>query len=83
MREPVVLGIFVGGASTRMGGQPKGLLPAPTGEPLVSRTIAAGRAAGLAPVLVGAAEHYLRLESPAAPQVLENKLLDVAFAARE
>lgn len=40
---------------------------------------------GLVPqaALVGAAEHYLRLESPAAPQVLENKLLDVAFAAKE
>ncbi len=40
---------------------------------------------GLVPqaALVGAAEHYLRLESPAASQVLENKLLDVALAAKE
>lgn len=40
---------------------------------------------GLVPqaALVGAAEHYLRLEAPASPQVLENKLLDVAFAAKE
>lgn len=40
---------------------------------------------GLVPqaALVGAAEHYLRLESPASSQVLENKLLDVALAARE
>ena len=40
---------------------------------------------GLVPqaALVGAAEHYLRLESPASGQVLENKLLDVAFAAKE
>ena len=39
---------------------------------------------GLVPqaALVGAAEHYLRLEAPASPQVLENKLLDVAFAAK-
>ena len=40
---------------------------------------------GLVPqaALVGAAEHYLRLESPASAQVLENKLLDVALAAKE
>ena len=40
---------------------------------------------GLVPqaALVGAAEHYLRLEAPASPQVLENKLLDIAFAGRE
>ncbi|MBK9090112.1 MAG: glutamate formimidoyltransferase [Holophagales bacterium] len=40
---------------------------------------------GLVPqaALVGAAEHYLRLESPASSQVLENKLLDVALAAKE
>jgi len=40
---------------------------------------------GLVPqaALVGAAEHYLRLESPSSPQGLENKLLDVAFAAKE
>ena len=34
-------------------------------------------------MLVGAAEHYLRLEAPASPQVLENKLLDVAFSGSE
>jgi glutamate formiminotransferase len=40
---------------------------------------------GLVPqaALVGAAEHYLRLEAPASPQVLENKLLDVAFSGSE
>lgn len=40
---------------------------------------------GLVPqaALVGAAEHYLRLESPASSQVLENKLLDVALAGKE
>ena len=40
---------------------------------------------GLVPqaALVGAAEHYLRLEAPASSQVLENKLLDVAFAGSE
>lgn len=55
-----ILGIFVGGASRRMGGRPKGLLPAPVSAPvtLVESLVAAGRAAGLAPVLVGAAEAY-------------------------
>lgn len=54
------LGVFVGGGSTRMGGHPKGLLPAPdTGEPLVARLLRVGREAGLAPVLVGDASAYL------------------------
>ena len=33
----MLAGIFVGGGSTRMGGRPKGLLRAPTGETLVER----------------------------------------------
>jgi molybdopterin-guanine dinucleotide biosynthesis protein A len=33
----LVAGIFVGGASTRMGGRPKGLLVAPSGETIVAR----------------------------------------------
>lgn len=55
-----MLGIFVGGASRRMGGRPKGLLPAPGSSSLtlVESLVAAGRVAGLAPVLVGAAEPY-------------------------
>jgi len=52
-------GIFVGGAARRMGGAPKGLLPAPdTGEALVVRTARCCVEAGLAPVLVGRAEAY-------------------------
>lgn len=60
--EPGVLGIFVGGASRRMSGRPKGRLPAPqSGEPLVERLAAEGREVGLRPVLVGEAESYADL----------------------
>ena len=55
----MIVGIFVGGRSSRMGGQPKGLLPAPdSGEALVVRSARIIRAAGHTPVLVGAAEPY-------------------------
>ncbi len=47
-----VAGIFVGGASRRMG-QPKALLPVAGGPSLLERTVAVVRAAGLTPVLVG------------------------------
>ncbi len=57
--EPSVVGIFVGGLSRRMGGEPKGLLTSPeTNEPLVVSLVAAARAAGLEPVLVGDALGY-------------------------
>jgi glutamate formiminotransferase len=36
-----------------------------------------------APALFGAASHYLRLEADPGPQVLENKLLDLAFSSKE
>lgn len=53
------IGIFVGGASRRMGGAPKGLLPAPdTGEALVVRAARIARETGLAPCLVGRAAAY-------------------------
>lgn len=66
MRDPAPLcGIFVGGASRRMGGAPKGLLPAPdTGEPLVLRLRRIATEAGLRPVLVGRAEAYAALGLP-------------------
>jgi molybdopterin-guanine dinucleotide biosynthesis protein A len=48
-----LLGIFVGGASSRMGGAPKGLLRLPTGETIVERWRALARELGLAAVLVG------------------------------
>jgi molybdopterin-guanine dinucleotide biosynthesis protein A len=54
-----LLGVFVGGSSSRMGGHPKGRLAAPdTGEPLVERLVRLGREAGLEPVLVGDAAGY-------------------------
>ncbi|HEX6245854.1 MAG TPA: molybdenum cofactor guanylyltransferase [Polyangiales bacterium] len=55
----MIVGIFVGGRSSRMGGVPKGLLPAPdSGEPLVVRSVRIIRQAGHTPVLVGAADAY-------------------------
>lgn len=54
-----LLGIFVGGRSSRMGGRPKGRLPAPSsGEPIVQMLVRIGREAGLEPVLVGEAAGY-------------------------
>lgn len=55
----MMAGIFVGGQSTRMGGQPKGRLSArDTGEPLIVRSARLLRLAGLTPVLVGDARGY-------------------------
>lgn len=52
-----VLGIFVGGRGTRMGGVQKALLRAPdSAEPLVTKLAHIGRDAGLEVVLVGSAE---------------------------
>ncbi len=58
---PPVLGIFVGGASTRMGGQPKGLLRAPDGASIVQRWRALAATVGLPSVLVGDAGAYAHL----------------------
>lgn len=56
------LGIFVGGASTRMGGAAKGLLKAPeSDEALAPRLVRIARSLGLTPVLVGRAEAYAEL----------------------
>lgn len=55
----MIVGIFVGGKSSRMRGAPKGLLLAPdTQEPLVVRSARLARSLGFVPVLVGAAEPY-------------------------
>ncbi len=55
----IVVGVFVGGRSARMGGRPKGLLAAPdTGESLVARAVRLARELGAEPVLVGAADAY-------------------------
>jgi molybdenum cofactor guanylyltransferase len=58
---PPLLAIFVGGASRRMGGRPKGLLIAPTGESIVERWRALATAVGLPSVLVGQAGAYAHL----------------------
>jgi molybdopterin-guanine dinucleotide biosynthesis protein A len=62
----VIAGLFVGGASRRMGGAPKGLLRAPPepGEPprtIAARTVALARACCDEVVLVGRAEAYGQL----------------------
>jgi len=55
----MLCGIFVGGRAERMGGQPKGLLPAPdTGEPLVVRLARLVTELGHEPVWVGDAAPY-------------------------
>jgi len=61
MADGAVLGLFVGGASRRMG-EPKGRLKAPGSEaPLVEHLVGVGRAAGLPVVLVGEASAYADL----------------------
>src|SRR5262245_24240834 len=56
-----LVGLFVGGASRRMGGAAKGLLPAPNGETIVERWRALCRTAGLRCFLVGEADAYAQL----------------------
>jgi molybdopterin-guanine dinucleotide biosynthesis protein A len=58
---PPPLAIFVGGASRRMGGQPKGLLRAAGGGSIVERWRALATAVGLPSVLVGDAGAYAHL----------------------
>jgi len=61
-----IAGIFVGGASSRMGGRPKGLLEVPvTREKIVVKLVRIAREADLEPMLVGDATHY----RPIAPGV--------------
>lgn len=70
----VLVGVFVGGASRRMG-RPKGLLPAPDGTPtLVERLAAVARQAAPSSsvVLVGAADAYAALGFEALPDAPAN-----------
>jgi molybdopterin-guanine dinucleotide biosynthesis protein A len=53
MHATLVAGIFVGGGSTRMGGRPKGMLRAPSGETLVGRWKGIFTALAIPCVLVG------------------------------
>jgi molybdenum cofactor guanylyltransferase len=63
MERSLVAGVFVGGASSRMG-RPKGLLLAPEGRPLVERAVAILRGIGARVVLVGRATVYRGLGVP-------------------
>ncbi|MBS2018056.1 MAG: molybdenum cofactor guanylyltransferase [Deltaproteobacteria bacterium] len=63
-RASTIAGIFIGGRSTRMGGAPKGMLPSPSGEPIVVRLAALLAGAGLDVVLVGRHEAYAELALP-------------------
>lgn len=66
MTARVVAGVFVGGASRRMSGRPKGLLLAPDGRTIVARMVdllAASRVDDV--VLVGASGPYAAVGLPA------------------
>jgi molybdopterin-guanine dinucleotide biosynthesis protein A len=56
-----LLAIFVGGASSRMGGRPKGLLRTADGRSIVERWRDLGAEVGLRSVLVGDAHAYAHL----------------------
>jgi molybdopterin-guanine dinucleotide biosynthesis protein A len=60
---PLLGGIFVGGASTRMGHLPKGLLLSPDGRTIVGRWCAMFRALGVEPVLVGRHPAYAAFDA--------------------
>jgi molybdopterin-guanine dinucleotide biosynthesis protein A len=70
---PIVCGIFVGGASRRMGGAPKGLLAAPSGETIVARSIALCEAAKLEVILVGEATAYVTATRAAATTAIADE----------
>ena len=61
-RAAPLLAIFVGGAATRMGGRPKGLLRAPDGRSIVERWRDLATQLDLRAVLVGDARAYAHLE---------------------
>lgn len=64
MKSRPLAGIFVGGRSSRMGGQPKGLLVAPDGRRVIERTIALLRQCACDTVLVGNLPAYSALGLP-------------------
>lgn len=64
-KDRPLCGIFIGGASRRMGGRPKGLLRDPeTGQTLVARLAALIAQRGLPCVLVGQRPEYAALGMP-------------------
>jgi molybdopterin-guanine dinucleotide biosynthesis protein A len=60
--KDVVAGIFVGGASRRMGGRPKGLLALADGRTLVERWVEVLRELDVEVVLVGRRPEYARVD---------------------
>lgn len=63
--KPPLCGIFVGGAAKRMGGYPKGLLPAgPSDQPIVLRLAELAKSLGLPVVFVGQHAAYQDLGLP-------------------
>lgn len=62
--DDVVAGIFVGGASRRMGGRPKGLLTTADGRTLIDRWRAVFDELGVAVVLVGRRPEYADVDLP-------------------
>jgi molybdopterin-guanine dinucleotide biosynthesis protein A len=65
----MIAGIFVGGASRRMGGRAKGLLEAPTGGTLVARWDGLFRRLGVPAVLVGQRPEYAGVELASLPDL--------------
>lgn len=57
MFKPIV-GVLIGGASSRMGGAPKGLIKLANGESIIERTVRITREAKLDVVLVGDLDAY-------------------------
>jgi FdhD protein len=68
-----VVGVLIGGSSSRMGGAPKGMLRAPSGEPIVERTLALFRAAGVRGVLLGDAARASAYSSLGVPALDDEK----------
>lgn len=65
LEHQLLAGIFIGGASSRMHGRPKGLLPAPgSGESLIERWRQLFDRAGIPHVLVGRRTEYAALAGP-------------------
>lgn len=64
MRSDVCAGIFVGGASSRMGGRAKGLLPGPGGVTLLERWHRLFEALEIESMLVGRRPEYAAIPLP-------------------
>lgn len=67
---PPLVGIFVGGRATRMGGVAKGLLVGPSGATILEHQLAIARDLGLAAVLVGDAAAYAAV-APGVPRTAD------------